>query len=192
VIKWELFPVCSTVTILVVNCVMATEIADKGSDGLRKRCWEKASNIDETSTTRSMSESTMDDVNRKVTIVIEHLIQASDESHACCTGTCTWSGLSGCSKNVKGLPGGSSWEGSVRGLVQRGRTWVFDFYCIPFEVTFIIHGWKYGYFYHSRMKVWLYFHHPQMKVWLLSSFTDGINLPWKFLAKKCARIRNVG
>jgi hypothetical protein len=56
---------------------MATEFADKGSGGLRKQCWEKASNIDETST--SMSESTMDDVNRKVTIAIRHFIHASNE-----------------------------------------------------------------------------------------------------------------
>ena len=61
---------------LVVNSVMATDIMDKDLKALRNARWEKA-----------FSESArVDDdphaaVNRKATIVIEHLIQASDVAH---------------------------------------------------------------------------------------------------------------
>lgn len=60
---------------LVVNSVMATDIMDKDLKALRNSRWERAfsegaANIDERET-----------VNRKATIVIEHLIQASDVSH---------------------------------------------------------------------------------------------------------------
>lgn len=59
---------------LVVNCVMATDIVDKELGALRKNRWKKAfeENIDE---------SNQEHVNRKATIVIEHIIQASDVSH---------------------------------------------------------------------------------------------------------------
>eukprot|EP00980_Cylindrotheca_fusiformis_P027886 scaffold22563_cov128-Cylindrotheca_fusiformis.AAC.3 len=64
---------------LVVNTVLATDIADKELQALRKARWEMAfQNVD------SISESLDDSVeseDRKATIVIEHLIQASDVSH---------------------------------------------------------------------------------------------------------------
>eukprot|EP00980_Cylindrotheca_fusiformis_P003086 scaffold719_cov117-Cylindrotheca_fusiformis.AAC.6 len=64
---------------LVVNTVMATDIADKELQALRKARWEVAfSNVD------SVADSLSDRVeseDRKATIVIEHLIQASDVSH---------------------------------------------------------------------------------------------------------------
>eukprot|EP00980_Cylindrotheca_fusiformis_P020999 scaffold7994_cov123-Cylindrotheca_fusiformis.AAC.2 len=64
---------------LVVNTVLATDIADKDLQALRKARWEMAfQNVD------SISESLDDSVeseDRKATIVIEHLIQASDVSH---------------------------------------------------------------------------------------------------------------
>ena len=72
---------------LVINSVMATDIADKELGELRKRRWAKAFNTDEASVSSKStqqtkdSSSTRDDVNRKATIVIEHLIQASDVSH---------------------------------------------------------------------------------------------------------------
>jgi hypothetical protein len=63
---------------LIVNAVMATDIADKEQAAFRRKRWEKAfSGADAT----SISESTEECVNRKATIVIEHLIQASDVSH---------------------------------------------------------------------------------------------------------------
>jgi hypothetical protein len=60
---------------LVVNSVMATDIMDKDLKALRNLRWEKA-----------FAEELLEDnprvkVNRKATIVIEHLIQASDVAH---------------------------------------------------------------------------------------------------------------
>ncbi|CAB9502065.1 Receptor-type guanylate cyclase gcy [Seminavis robusta] len=57
---------------LVVNTVMATDIVDKELGALRKGRWEKAF-------TKELFD--VDCVDRKATIVIEHLIQASDVSH---------------------------------------------------------------------------------------------------------------
>eukprot|EP00980_Cylindrotheca_fusiformis_P005874 scaffold1232_cov83-Cylindrotheca_fusiformis.AAC.1 len=64
---------------LVVNTVMATDIVDKELQALRKARWETAF-----SDVNSEAESLNDRVeseDRKATIVIEHLIQASDVSH---------------------------------------------------------------------------------------------------------------
>ena len=61
---------------LVVNSVMATDIMDKELKTLRNARWNKA--FLEASQTL---ESDRDTVNRRATIVIEHLIQASDIAH---------------------------------------------------------------------------------------------------------------
>ena len=61
---------------LVVNCVMATDIMDKQLGSDRKARWGKAF-AKETSDQKE----TRQCVNRKATIVLEHLIQASDVSH---------------------------------------------------------------------------------------------------------------
>lgn len=69
---------------LVVNAVMATDIADKDLKNLRNQKWQKAftkaslRDDDKSSTTEESEEVSQ---NRKATIVIEHLIQASDISH---------------------------------------------------------------------------------------------------------------
>ncbi|CAB9515789.1 Receptor-type guanylate cyclase gcy [Seminavis robusta] len=64
---------------LVVNSVMSTDIVDKDMKTLRNGRWDKAfkkgDNVD------FEDESKTDEVNRKATIVIEHIIQASDISH---------------------------------------------------------------------------------------------------------------
>ena len=61
---------------LMVNTVLATDIFDKELQSLRKSRWDKAFHSD------GLQESQYeDDVNRKATIVIEHLIQASDVAH---------------------------------------------------------------------------------------------------------------
>jgi class 3 adenylate cyclase len=60
---------------LVVNSVMATDIMDKDLKNLRNARWEKA--FDEA----DIKEGARDNANRKATIVIEHLIQASDVAH---------------------------------------------------------------------------------------------------------------
>ena len=71
---------------LVVNSVMATDIMDKQLGAARKARWNKAFNIEEGSIAsladeEEMEEHPQDKINRKATIVIEHLIQASDISH---------------------------------------------------------------------------------------------------------------
>lgn len=60
---------------LIVNTVLATDIMDKSLGELRKARWNKAF------TEQSKQENPKDNVNRKATIVIEHLIQASDVAH---------------------------------------------------------------------------------------------------------------
>jgi len=61
---------------LFVNIVMATDIMDKELKGYREDRWKKAFGEDNTD-----AEMSQQDLNRKATIVIEHLIQASDVSH---------------------------------------------------------------------------------------------------------------
>eukprot|EP00977_Amphora_coffeiformis_P016571 scaffold5169_cov172-Amphora_coffeaeformis.AAC.2 len=63
---------------LVVNSVMATDIVDKELKQLRNERWNRAFHADEGV---SQKESKRDATNRKATIVIEHLIQASDVAH---------------------------------------------------------------------------------------------------------------
>lgn len=60
---------------LVVNSVMATDIVDKELKTLRNARWAKAFSEE------AATDSTRDAINRKATIVIEHLIQASDVAH---------------------------------------------------------------------------------------------------------------
>ncbi|GAX13385.1 3',5'-cyclic-nucleotide phosphodiesterase [Fistulifera solaris] len=59
---------------LIVNSVMATDIFDKDLGLLRKKRWEDAFY-------NNSNEAALTQVHRKATIVIEHLIQASDVSH---------------------------------------------------------------------------------------------------------------
>jgi hypothetical protein len=61
---------------LVVNSVMATDILDKELKQLRNGRWDKAFKD-----TLEGEDNPEDNINRKATIVIEHLIQASDVSH---------------------------------------------------------------------------------------------------------------
>eukprot|EP00980_Cylindrotheca_fusiformis_P020351 scaffold7354_cov93-Cylindrotheca_fusiformis.AAC.4 len=65
---------------LVVNTVMATDIVDKELQALRKARWEEAFSNVKSATTESLDEDVVSE-DRKATIVIEHLIQASDVSH---------------------------------------------------------------------------------------------------------------
>ena len=63
---------------IVVNTVMATDIFDKELSALRKNRWDKAF---QEKTEECSEEENIVDVNRKATIVIEHIIQASDVAH---------------------------------------------------------------------------------------------------------------
>jgi len=63
---------------------MATDICDKQLKDLRNKRWDRAFKIkpDASADELAMSPEVMEnDVNRKATIVIEHLMQASDVSH---------------------------------------------------------------------------------------------------------------
>ncbi|CAB9522416.1 Receptor-type guanylate cyclase gcy [Seminavis robusta] len=62
---------------LVVNSVMATDLQDKDLKLLRNTRWQRAFDGQNGPTAEESSES----VNRKATIVIEHLIQAADVAH---------------------------------------------------------------------------------------------------------------
>ena len=68
---------------VVVNTVMATDITDKELGALRRKRWETAFTR-KTGSSKDLfatGSDTREDANRKATIVIEHLIQASDVSH---------------------------------------------------------------------------------------------------------------
>ncbi|CAB9502391.1 Receptor-type guanylate cyclase gcy [Seminavis robusta] len=58
---------------LVINCVMATDIVNPQLKELRNARWDKAFKVGASADDH--------DINRKATIVMEHLIQASDVSH---------------------------------------------------------------------------------------------------------------
>jgi len=58
---------------LIINCVMSTDIMDKELIALRNNRWAKA--FAETAKTHSFSK--IEDINRKATVVIEHLLQVS-------------------------------------------------------------------------------------------------------------------
>ena len=64
---------------LVVNAVMATDIMDKELGQQRKARWNKA--FAEDMEGKDLRISMEEDTNRKATIVIEHIIQASDVAH---------------------------------------------------------------------------------------------------------------
>eukprot|EP00980_Cylindrotheca_fusiformis_P007512 scaffold1561_cov129-Cylindrotheca_fusiformis.AAC.4 len=64
---------------LVVNTVLATDIVDKELQALRKARWETAFSMDAAGD--ASNDSGVESEDRKATIVIEHLIQASDVSH---------------------------------------------------------------------------------------------------------------
>ena len=61
---------------LVVNCVMATDIVDKNLKELRNARWERAF-----APSSAGAGKDLENDNRRATIVIEHLLQASDVSH---------------------------------------------------------------------------------------------------------------
>lgn len=61
---------------LVINTVLATDIVDKELKIVRNKRWEDAF-----SETALLDDSPQQHMNRKATIVIEHMIQASDVAH---------------------------------------------------------------------------------------------------------------
>ena len=64
---------------LLVNVVLATDIVDKELKELRNGRWDKAFHSDDVKKPTALM--SREEVNRKATIVLEHIIQASDISH---------------------------------------------------------------------------------------------------------------
>lgn len=73
---------------LMVNIVLATDIMDKNLGELRKERWGKAFAKDKKHESDPTRMNLLDEegVNRKATIVLEHLIQASDVAHTSTLG----------------------------------------------------------------------------------------------------------
>jgi class 3 adenylate cyclase len=66
---------------VLVNVVMATDIMDKELNGVRRARWETAFSSDNVEKSISSLQTKDERVNRKATIVIEHLVVASDVAH---------------------------------------------------------------------------------------------------------------
>ena len=62
---------------LIVNSVMATDILDAELKSLRNNRWERAFSEQSIYSTSALDESSYLTINRKATVVIEHLIQVS-------------------------------------------------------------------------------------------------------------------
>ena len=62
---------------LVINAVCATDIIDRDLKAARNKRWEKAFSLHASLQDQELH----DQINRKATIVIEHIIQASDVAH---------------------------------------------------------------------------------------------------------------
>jgi hypothetical protein len=110
---------------LVVNSVMATDIVDKELKMLRENRWSKAF---DPSKVGSMSET---DVNRKATIVIDHIIQASDVAHTMQHWHiyCKWNEKLFCEMYTAYLCGHAEKDPSLEWY--GGEIWFFDNYIIP-------------------------------------------------------------
>merc|ERR1712151_176844 len=66
---------------LVINSIMATDLGDRELKALRNRRWDTA--FKEKNSMEGHPKANRDVINRKATIVIEHLIQAADIAHTC-------------------------------------------------------------------------------------------------------------
>ena len=66
---------------LLVNCVIATDIFEPTMKALRNKRWDKAFHKDLNATSEITDAIIEEDRNTKATIVIEHIIQASDVAH---------------------------------------------------------------------------------------------------------------
>jgi len=73
---------------LVVNSVMATDVMDPDLKAIRNARWEKAFSSSDGTNKDAPKASGHDLTNRRATIVIEHLIQASDVSHTMQVRSC--------------------------------------------------------------------------------------------------------
>lgn len=111
---------------LIVNSVMATDIFDKDLAALRKSRWNKAFHEDD-----KTGETAKQKVDRKATIVLEHLIQASDVAHT----MQHWHVYKAWNARLfeemfKAYKKGRTQKDPTEGWYQ-GELWFFDNYVIP-------------------------------------------------------------
>lgn len=112
---------------IVINSVMATDLGDKELKELRNGRWEKAFSTSGSGDEISIREA----VNRKATIVVEHLIQAADVSHT----TQHWEVYRVWNENLfrelyKAYTQGRAEKNPAEYWYQ-GEIGFFDFYIIP-------------------------------------------------------------
>ena len=109
---------------LVVNAVMATDVFDPELKAMRDRRWELAFS-------ESAQSNDPDALHRKATIVLEHLIQASDVSHT----MQHWTIYQKWNRNLFQERYGAYKEGRVASDPSerwyQGELWFFDNYIIP-------------------------------------------------------------
>ena len=110
-------------TLFLFLVVMATDIMDKDLGAARKARWEKAFNGEE--------ENKVVAVNRKATIVLEHLMQASDVAHTMQHWNVfkKWNERLFC-EMYQGYVDGRSETDPSKGWYQ-GEKGFFDYYIIP-------------------------------------------------------------
>jgi hypothetical protein len=120
---------------LLVNCLLATDIFDKDLAALRTSRWKKAfsdgSNNHDDGQQEKSSDSDAQAINRKATIVIEHIIQASDVAHT----MQHWHVYSKWNERLyremnAAYRGGRSDKDPSDGWYQ-GELWFYDNYVIP-------------------------------------------------------------
>ena len=114
---------------VLVNCILATDIFDKQLSALRKARWNKA--FDQEDSSLPANTSNDEDRNRKATIVIEHLIQASDVAHT----MQHWHVYRKWNERlfmemVAAYRSGRATKDPVEGW-YKGELWFFDNYIIP-------------------------------------------------------------
>lgn len=114
---------------LVVNSVMATDIMDPSLKKLRNDRWDKAFSKGEGN--KILAESDIDQANRKATVVIEHLIQASDVAHTMQHWDVyrKWNSRLFMETYVAFLKGRNQTDPSISWY--KGEIGFFDFYIIP-------------------------------------------------------------
>ena len=116
---------------LIVNSVMATDIFDKDLKAMRELRWEKAFKEETSLLAPNAIAVTLEELNRKATIVIEHLIQASDVAHT----MQHWTIYTKWNKRLfeemyVAYQAGRSVKNPAEGWYQ-GELWFFDHYIIP-------------------------------------------------------------
>jgi hypothetical protein len=109
---------------LMVNSVIATDIFDKEQSKIRKDRWAKAFSVAQTDRTTK-------DIHRMATIVIEHLIQASDVAHT----MQHWHVYRKWNERLFEEMYGAYQNGRTKKDPSlgwaKGEIWFFDFYVIP-------------------------------------------------------------